>query len=178
MSDKTKDSLLVISDNFRLTVRDFFLTARLGGHRTVRTARARHGGVRQRRDRHFLPPTFRDEQLSSLGTSRFFLGTSVRPYGRTVSRPYVRKKRMSSKQKIHCLSVRTTFVCRYVRFFFRYVARLFWGGVRKRFFAVAETFSKKNAPKRKNAYMNPSIRTTFVCRYVRFFFRYVVTRLS
>ena len=117
MSDKTKDSLLVISDNFRLTVRDFFLTARLGGHRTVRTARARHGGVRQRRDRHFLPPTFRDEQLSSLGTSRFFLGTSVRPYGRTVSRPYVRKKGMSLKRKIHCLSVQTTFVCRYVRFF-------------------------------------------------------------
>ena len=118
MSDKTKDSLLVISDNFRLTVRDFFLTARLGGHRTVRTARARHGGVRQRRDRHFLPPTFRDEQLSSLGTSRFFLGTSVRPYGRTVSRTYVQKNCMSDKTKDSLLVISDNFRLKVHDFFF------------------------------------------------------------
>ena len=150
MSLKRKIHCLSVQTTFVCRyVRFFFGTLYVWGIQTLRTARARHGGVRQRRDRHFFIPTFRDEQLSSLGTSRFFLGTSVCPYGRTVSRPYVRKKRMSSKQKIHCLSVRTTFVCRYVRFFFRYVARLFWGGVRKRFLAVAETFSKKNAPKKK-----------------------------
>ena len=62
-------------------------------------ARARHGGVGQQRDRNFFPLIFGDEQLLFVGTSRFFLGTSVRPYGRTVSRTYVRKNHMSYKTK-------------------------------------------------------------------------------
>ena len=62
-------------------------------------ARARHGGVGQQRDCHFFPLIFGDEQLLFVGTSRFFLGTSVRPYGRTVFRTYVRKNRMSDKTK-------------------------------------------------------------------------------
>ena len=75
------------------------MTALLGGPRTVRTARARHGGVGQQRDCHFFPLIFGDEQLLFVGTSRFFLGTSVRPYGRTVSRTYVQKNHMSDKTK-------------------------------------------------------------------------------
>ena len=68
MSDKTKDSLLVISGNIRLKVHDLFLMARLRWHRTVRTARYGSWGGPRSGPTKLLNKSARSEQLLFVGT--------------------------------------------------------------------------------------------------------------
>ena len=98
-----------------------------------------------------------------------FLGTSVRPYGRTVSRTYVQKKRMSDKTKDSLLVISDNFRLKVCDFFFDGTFR--WPpycsydpcGARGGQAAMGSTL----------LFTNFLRRTTFLCRYMRFFFRYV-----
>ena len=127
MSDKTKDSLLVISGNIRLKVHDFFFdgTFTLAPYCSYGPCAAQGG-------------------QAATGSTLLFTN-------------FLR---------------RTTFLCRYMRFFFRYVPPYILGYVIRSFFRFAVTCSKK-AGQKKFPFINSSRRTTFVCRYVRYLFRYV-----
>ena len=104
-----------------------------------------------------------------LGTSGFFLGTLVGPYGRTVSRTYVQKKRMSDKTKDSLLVISDNFRLEVHDFFFDGTFRLASYGsygpcaTRGGLAATGSTLLATNFLRR----------TTFVFRYVAIFFRYV-----